>query len=97
MRVLNPKLEPFGTAHVLAGRNAAGFEIARLAEVQRRSRKHKNRGNEAKKWLKTKGITFLNDANYAQICTNRTLKGAKAAHFAQNEAKTLKSRGEAEK
>jgi hypothetical protein len=25
--------------------------------------KHKNSGNEAKKWLKTKDITFLNAAN----------------------------------
>ena len=67
MRVLNPKFEPFGAADVLAGRNAAGFEIARLAEVRRRSRKHKNRGNEAKKWLKTKDINFFIAANYVHF------------------------------
>jgi hypothetical protein len=26
-----------------------------------------NSGNEAKKWLKTKAITFLNAANYARF------------------------------
>jgi len=26
-----------------------------------------NRGNEAKKWLKTKDITFFSDANYARF------------------------------
>jgi hypothetical protein len=47
--------------------NAAGFEIARLAEIRRRGRKYKKGGNEAKKSLKTKGITFLNGANYARF------------------------------
>jgi hypothetical protein len=43
------------------------FESARLAEIRRREREYKNRGNEAKKWLKTKDITFLNAPNYAHL------------------------------
>jgi len=31
------------------------------------SQKMKNSGNEAKKWLETKDITFLNAANYARF------------------------------
>jgi hypothetical protein len=34
--------------------------------------KIKNRGNEAKKWLKTKDITFLNAANYARFARKLT-------------------------
>jgi hypothetical protein len=30
----------------------------------------KNRGNEAKKWLKTKDMTFFNGANYAHFARN---------------------------
>jgi len=47
--------------------DAAGFEIVRVAETPRRGRKYKNRGNEAKKYLKTKDITFLNGANYERF------------------------------
>jgi hypothetical protein len=36
------------------------------------SRKMKNSGNEAKKYLKTKDITFLNDANYARFARKLT-------------------------
>jgi len=36
--------------------------MGKCREVQ----KMKNSGNEAKKYLKTKHITFLNDANYAR-------------------------------
>jgi len=67
MGVLNPKFEPFGTAYVLAGRNAAGFEIARLAEIRRREREYKNRGNEANKLVKTKDIAFLNAKHSAHF------------------------------
>ena len=47
--------------------NAARLEIARLAAIRRRARNYKNSGNEAKKYLKTKDITFLNAANYARF------------------------------
>ena len=36
----------------------------------RESEKMKNRGNEAKKWLKTKDMTFFNGANYAHFARN---------------------------
>ena len=36
------------------------------------SRKMKNSGNEAKEYLKTKEITFFNDANYARFARNLT-------------------------
>jgi hypothetical protein len=45
--------------------NAAGFEVARLAQIPRRAREYRNRGNEARKYLKTKEVTFLNAANQA--------------------------------
>jgi len=35
----------------------------------------KNRGNEAKKWLKTKDITFLNAVNYAHFARKSALIG----------------------
>ena len=37
------------------------------------SRKMKNSGNEAKEYLKTKEITFFNDANYAGFARKLTL------------------------
>ena len=48
-------------------RNAAGFEIARLAEIRRREREYKNRGNEANKLVKTKDIAFLNAKHSAHF------------------------------
>jgi len=54
-------------AHLLWRGNASGFGTARLVEIQRRGGKCKNSGNEAKEWLKTKNITFLNGANYAHF------------------------------
>jgi hypothetical protein len=47
--------------------NAAWLEAAWLAEIRRRGRKYKNSGNEAKKWLKRKDITFLSATNRARI------------------------------
>jgi len=43
--------------------NATGFEIPRMGGIRKNAGKYKNSGNEAKEWLKTKDITFLNDAN----------------------------------
>ena len=47
----------------------------------------KNSGNEAKEYLKTKDITFLDAAIYAhferEFAQIEHQKGAKAAHFAQ--------------
>ena len=41
----------------------------------REIQKMKNRGNEAKKWLKTKDITFLNAVNYAHFARKSALIG----------------------
>jgi hypothetical protein len=66
---------------------AAGFEIARLAEIRRRARKCKNSGNEAKKYLKTKDITFLVAANCAPFARKSAPERSKIGAFCANEAK----------
>ena len=69
MREMDPKFELFDIAHVRAGDwivgDATGTEIARLVEALGTVREFKNTGNKAKKWLKTKDITFFNAANCA--------------------------------
>jgi hypothetical protein len=71
MREIEPKFELFDIAHVRAGNrivgDVAGTEIALLAETRGTAREYKNSGNKAKKWLKTKHITFLNAANDARF------------------------------
>jgi hypothetical protein len=42
----------------------------------RELQKMKNSGNEAKKYLKTKHITFFSDANYARFARNSAQIGA---------------------
>jgi len=42
----------------------------------RKLQKMKNSGNEAKKYLKTKDITFLNAANYARFAHQLALNRA---------------------
>jgi len=42
----------------------------------RELQKMKNSGNEAKKYLKTKNVTFLNVANYARLaCKSAQIMG----------------------
>ena len=71
MREINPKFELFDIAHVGAGNwivgDAAGTGIARLGETWGTAREFKNTENKAKKWLKTKGITFLKGANQGPL------------------------------
>jgi hypothetical protein len=71
MREINPKFELFDTAHVPAGDwivgDVAGTEIAQLGETRGTAREYKNSGNKAKKWLKTKHITFFDAANDARF------------------------------
>jgi len=71
MREIEPKLERFGIARVGAGDwiagDAAGTGIAGLGETRRTAREYKNRGNKAKKLLKTKDITFLKAANQESL------------------------------
>ena len=69
MHALNAEFELFDAQHVLAEvwskGSVAWFGIVRLWEVWRSGTKYKNSGNEAKEYLKTKDITFLNAANCA--------------------------------
>jgi hypothetical protein len=71
MRETEPKFELIDIARVPAGDwivgDAAGFEIVRTGGIWRIARKHNNSGNEAKKYLKTKEITFLKAATYARF------------------------------
>jgi hypothetical protein len=71
MRALNAEFELFLRPKRPSGRlerwNVARFGIVRLPEVRRSGRKYKNRGNEAKEYLKTKDITFLSSANDARF------------------------------
>jgi len=71
MSAVNAQFEPFDTAQVPTGGiergSAAGFDIDRSPGIRRFARKYKNRGNEAKKYLETKDISFLDAANYARF------------------------------
>jgi len=68
MRALRAEFEVSNTSQVLArasnGNDGCGRDRL-VAVVQRTARKYENRGNEAKKSLKTKDITFLSIANFA--------------------------------
>ena len=68
---MDPKFELFDIAHVKAGDwvvgDAAGTGIAWLGETRGTAREFKNTENKAKKWLKTKGITFLKGANQGPV------------------------------
>ena len=61
----------------------------------RELQKMKNSGNEAKKYLKTKDITFLNAANYARFACKLAqigrLKGAKTAQFAKTKSGLIRA------
>jgi hypothetical protein len=73
MHALKAEFELSNNLHVFA-RASAGechrFEIAREREVHTTTKSYENRGNEAKKCLKTKDLTIFN--------------GASSAHFARN-------------
>jgi len=58
----------------------------------------KNSGNEAKKWLKTQDITFLNAANFALFaCGSTRIRASKEQkrHILSKRTETCKSQGEA--
>ena len=71
MRALNAQVELSCTPRVLfcawGWGNSPGFENVRLWEVWDSGTKYKNSGNEAKKYLKTKDITFFSGANDARF------------------------------
>jgi hypothetical protein len=68
MRALNSEFELFdGTRapSLMWERECRRVRNCPVGDNRRRGRKYKNSGNEAKKYLKTKDITFLSAANYA--------------------------------
>ena len=71
MRAIEPKFELFDIARVGSGNwivaDVAGTEIAGLGETRGSAREFRNTGNKAKKWLKTKHITFLKGANQGPL------------------------------
>ncbi len=67
VRAFNAEFRLFDAPHVAAEELERGNRIVRLWEVPRSGRKYKNSRNEAKKYLKTKDITFLSGANDARF------------------------------
>jgi hypothetical protein len=68
MRALHVKFEFSGTSLALAETSNVKGDRGRnrlVGGIRRTARKYENRGNEAKKSLKTKHITFLNVADFA--------------------------------
>ena len=68
MRALGAEFEFSSTSQVLA--TASSGEDGRgpsrpVEEIRRTAREYENRGNEAKEYLKTKDITFLDGADFA--------------------------------
>jgi hypothetical protein len=70
VRALRIEFEFSGSSQVLSqasnGKDDRGRNRPR-GGIQRTARKHKNSGNEAKKYLKIKDITFYSAANYAHF------------------------------
>jgi hypothetical protein len=58
MRALNAEFELFGATRALAEVRGAGMQQGSKLPGWGSVRKYKNSGNEAKKYLKTKDITF---------------------------------------
>ena len=91
MRALNTKFELFDAKCVPAWVRGAGmrpsWRLPDWREIQRRPRKYKNSGNEAKNLLKTKDITFLNGANFVFFaCKSTRIEASqeqKTPHLAQ--------------
>ena len=87
MRAINAQFEFFEAASVPGDRTTGGMRQGSASAGRVLAQKYKNSGNEAKKWLKTKDVTFLNAANYSR-CTYkfaqiRGCKEQKTARFAQ--------------
>jgi len=67
MHALNAQFEPFDTSYVPVGNWNGGMRQGSKFPGTESARKYKNSGNEAKKYLKTKDITFLDSANRAHF------------------------------
>ena len=75
MRALKAEFELCNNLHVLARASISDSgrsEIARESQFQRTAGKYENRGNEAKKCLKTKEVTSFNAANFAPFACKST-------------------------
>jgi hypothetical protein len=71
MRALRVEFEFFQhfTGFGSTGKDSSGRNRP-AGGIQGTAREYENRGNEAKKYLKTKDITFLSAANYARFACN---------------------------
>jgi hypothetical protein len=91
MRALRVEFELCNSLHVLT-RASIGerdrFEIAREREIQTTPRNYENRGNEAKKCLKTKEVTFFNAAIFAHYPHNLAAISAQMDQATPEFAKT---------
>ncbi len=74
MRAINAQFEIFYMGRVPAGYSSGGTRLGSETDgsgsALGSARKYKKSGNEAKKYLKTKDITFLNAANSAHFARN---------------------------
>ena len=81
------------TSHVLAKASIGKRDLQRNRPgggIQGTARNYKNRGNEAKEYLKTKDITFSNAANHArfarELAAIRLQKGQTTAYVAKTKS-----------
>jgi hypothetical protein len=74
MRAINAQFEIFYLARVPAGHSGGGTRLGSETDgsgnAPGSARKYKKSGNEAKKYLKTKDITFLNAVDSAHFTRN---------------------------
>ena len=98
MRALRAEFEFSSTSQVLAeawnGKEVGGRNRP-VRGIQRTAREYENRGNEAKKCLKTKDITFLKVADFACFVRELTAispqREQNEATFCENEVRTCDS------
>jgi len=80
---------PAPAVGLLSRRPAAGFEDESARDTPRNREEYENSGNEAKKYLKIKDLTFLNAANDAHFARKLTQIGGhdeqKTTHLAQTD------------
>jgi hypothetical protein len=98
MRALRVEFEFSSTSQVLVETSSRKDDRGRnlpVGGIERTAREYENRGNEAKKCLKTKHITFLNVAHLACFVRELTAispqREQNDATFCENEVKTCDS------
>jgi len=99
MRTFRTEFELFHTTPVLVAASNGEDEWGRdrpAVGIQRTSRNCENRGNEAKKCLKTKDITFSNAANCMRFPHQFTAIGLEMEQITADFAKTKSGLGGAE-